>query len=348
MLLKTVDRNKAKQKERTVYRLRAMDYVQSTQFQNHSTRPATELVLRSLVSTFFNLVPAWMDANSAPRSWGPPPPKAGGGPAAGGGGGGGAPPGGGGGGGGGAAAPGGGGGGGGGGAEGAVTGVSLSGEKGVSSTGGAGGGGGGTVGLLSCTGVADFDSSIALKGLGGAIVPKRILASCLALPPPTRSSSSSSDDSLSDPAADQSSSCSGRARGLRSRGPGMAAGPDATFVLASCCCCWSLKNGFVDCPSEEGVIAAGSAKGGEMAAAAWASVGWLSCRKNGFFDSAAPTLRLLEGEPLTAGVGWTSAASAGVTDTGGGENTGAAGVLISTGPSSSEELSSRFSSSRCS
>lgn len=32
MLLKTVDRNKAKYKERTIYKLKTMDYVQPTNF----------------------------------------------------------------------------------------------------------------------------------------------------------------------------------------------------------------------------------------------------------------------------------------------------------------------------
>ena len=82
----------------------------------------------------------------------------------------------------------------------------------------------GTFGALSGCGVLGlpgsslslspfFPSSIALSGLGGAIVPNRILARCFADPPaPGRSGPSSSDDeaesspSLLDSKADQSSS----------------------------------------------------------------------------------------------------------------------------------------------
>lgn len=169
-------------------------------------------------------------------------------PAGGGGGGAeGAPPGGGGGGGiEGAPAPGGGGGGGGGGgtADGAGDGEMESPGLEIAGTGGrvTGGGGGGATGL-SCTGVADFEadlsSSMALRGRGGAMVPNRMLASCLALPPVGRSSSSS-DESASEPAADQSSSSSGRARVLRSKG----AAPVKVGLMGSCCV--KRWNGFVD------------------------------------------------------------------------------------------------------
>jgi hypothetical protein len=60
------------------------------------------------------------------------------------------------------------------------------GEEASSTAGGemaAGGGGGGAIGL-ACTGVTDLSSSIALRGRGGAMVPNKMLASCLALPPP--------------------------------------------------------------------------------------------------------------------------------------------------------------------
>lgn len=79
--------------------------------------------------------------------------------------------------------------------------------------------------------------SIALKGRGGAIVPKRMLASCLALPPP-RGSSSSSSDSLSESAPDQSSS-SGRRRDP----PPVIAGVRGLAAVS----CWAMRwNGFVD------------------------------------------------------------------------------------------------------
>jgi hypothetical protein len=70
-------------------------------------------------------------------------------------------------------------------------------------------------------------SSIADKGLGGPIVPKRIEARCFALPPPGLSSSSSEESSLSEPVADHSSA-SGRARDL---GP---VGTESRGLAASC------------------------------------------------------------------------------------------------------------------
>jgi len=57
----------------------------------------------------------------------------------------------------------------------------------------------------------DFFSSIADSGLGGAMVPKRIEASCLALPPAGRSSSLSEESSSVESTTDHSSS-SGRTR----------------------------------------------------------------------------------------------------------------------------------------
>ena len=211
------------------------------------TRPAVELELRSFVWTFLRPLPAWIDANKAPL---PPPPVG----AAGGVGGGGTP-----GGGTGGAIEGAGGGGGG---------ASASALKpGATGAGGGGGGGGMVVGTesasaasaagagitgLSWTGVDDFDgvlSSMALKGRGGAMVPNKMLASCFALPPPGRSSSSSSDESKSDPAADQSSSASGRTRDLRSNGPGT-----VKAGLALSCCCASRWKGLVDCDSVFGAV----------------------------------------------------------------------------------------------
>lgn len=201
-------------------------------------------MLWSFVSTFLRPLPAWIDASKALRSGIAPPP---GGPAAGGGGGPGGP--GGGGGGGGApvgAAPG-GGGGGGGGADGASKVPFVSGAAGG---GGGGGGGAGDAGL-SWTGVADFEgdlSSMALRGRGGPMVPNNILASCFALPPPGWSSSS--EESLSDSATDQSSSSSGRARDLRSIGPG------TVYVDFDASCCARRWNGLVDCTSTGGELTA--------------------------------------------------------------------------------------------
>lgn len=76
--------------------------------------------------------------------------------------------------------------------------------------GGPGGGGGADVGLVTA-GLSGLGLlfSILLSGLGGPIVPKRMEASCLALPAPGLSSSSS--ELSAESTTDQSSS-SGRAR----------------------------------------------------------------------------------------------------------------------------------------
>jgi hypothetical protein len=88
----------------------------------------------------------------------------------------------------------------------------------------------------------DLSSSMALRGRGGAMVPNKILASCLALPPPGWSSSSS-EESNSEPAADQSSSSSGRARVLRSKGTA----PVKVGLSGSCFSCWARRwKGLVD------------------------------------------------------------------------------------------------------
>jgi len=58
----------------------------------------------------------------------------------------------------------------------------------------------------------DFFSSIADSGLGGAMVPKRIEASCFALPPAGRSSLSLSEESSSVESTTDHSSSSGRTR----------------------------------------------------------------------------------------------------------------------------------------
>lgn len=134
--------------------------------------------------------------------------------------------------------------GGGGGGRGGAAGGPLSGSGGgdgaevgpaSNAPGTAGESGAGVAGLLSW---AD-------KGLGGAMVPNRMEASCLADPPPTRLSSSSLDSSFSEPAADHSSS-SGRLLEPVSAG---VSGLDAS--------CWASRaNGLVDGKSR-GVVAGG-------------------------------------------------------------------------------------------
>jgi hypothetical protein len=187
-------------------------------FVQPKTLPATAAVLLSLVTVFFRPFPAWISPSSAPTA-GEPPPLADrvGGPRGaelfgiGGGGG--------------AEDPGiGGGGGGGGGAVGAP-------NSGIG-----GGGGGGAPGLdskaagtdgESCTGVGGL-LSIADNGRGGAMVPNRIDARCLAEPPVGAPPSSSLESSFSDSATDHSSS-SGRRRDC---------GPlyvGASGLAASCC-----------------------------------------------------------------------------------------------------------------
>jgi hypothetical protein len=206
------------------------------------TRPATALALLSFVSVFLNPFPAWICPSNAPIS--PVPDRAG---AEGMGGGGGGPPG--------ASLP--GKGGGGGGALGAPLSKPGGGGGGGAALGapkpGIGGGGGAEVdsnapgaGGASCTGVAGLLSMLE-SGRGGAMVPKRMEASCLADPPPGRSSSSSSLSSLSDPAADHSSS-SGRRRDC---------GPVTVGVNGFALSCWAMRwNGFVD-----GRLSAGGAGG---------------------------------------------------------------------------------------
>jgi hypothetical protein len=183
-------------------------------------------MLRSFVTVFFSPLPAWISPSSASTAGAPPPlplavrvggPRGaellgiggGGGaedPGIGGGGGGGAP---------------------------------------KSGIGGGGGGGGGTdaldsktpgIGGPSCTGVEGL-LSIADNGRGGAMVPNRIDARCLADPPVGASSPSSLESSLSDSATDHSSS-SGR---LRDWGP--------VYVWVSgfaASCCAMRWNGLVD------------------------------------------------------------------------------------------------------
>lgn len=117
---------------------------------------------------------------------------------------------------------------------------------------GIGGGGGGDIGPVlgvkraGLVGLStDFFSSIADSGLGGAIVPNRMDASCLALPPVGLSVSSSLSEDEVESTTDHSSS-SGRMRegrfpvGVDVRGEG--SGCD----LAESCCWLSRWNGFVD------------------------------------------------------------------------------------------------------
>jgi len=139
---------------------------------HYKTLPASDDVLRSFVSTFLSPLPAAISPSNAPRLGIPP-----GAFMLGIGGGRGAVP------------PGGGGGGGGGGAEPV----------------GRGGGGGmpageDTAGLSARGLLLSIDDS----GRGGAMVPKRMDASCLA--PPWEGPSSSSDDESSESTTDQSSS----------------------------------------------------------------------------------------------------------------------------------------------
>lgn len=185
-----------------------------------------------------------------------------------GGGGGASPPGGGGGGGGPLGAPVKGIGGGGGGADGAPESApGMGGAGGASKDPGIGGGGGASCG----TGVEGFESvlSMAESGRGGAMVPKRIEASCLALPAPVGALDSESDSSsLSEPAADHSSS-SGRRRDC---------GPVKEGESGLAASCWAiLWKGLVEGRALEGVSAGGEKGcvwgigGGEKAGAADAS-----------------------------------------------------------------------------
>ena len=108
---------------------------------------------------------------------------------------------------------------------------------------GMGGGGGAaaagdvTSGLLTA-GDCGAGDSMADIGRGGAIVPNRMDASCLALPPLGRSSSSS-DESSDDSTTDQSSSSFGAAR-VRA---GAADGSGRAVLFCSVVMRW---NGLVD------------------------------------------------------------------------------------------------------
>lgn len=164
-------------------------------------------------------------------------------------------------------------------------------------------------------------------GLGGAMVPKRIDASCLALPPVGLSSSSSSDDEST---TDQSSS----SLGFTVRRAETAAGSgNAVFVASETDSRW---NGFVSTAAGEVMFDAGT------------DAGFAMLLKNGFFDSS--------GGLVTVGCGGAAGGAGGAgADMGGGDDNFlgsswlAAGVLscgvMLAGPSSSEESSSSMFSS---
>ena len=222
------------------------------------TLPATLAWLLSFVCTFFKPVP-FLISPSKPPMFGTPPGAPAGAPPPGGAGGGaggapGIPGGGGGGGAGGAPKPGIGGGGGalelgiGGGGEALELGIggggggAAAGDPSLSKLPGIEGSGGGGdkaapvlgVGGAGLVGVSGFLSSIADRGLGGAIVPNKIDASCLALPPVGLSVSSSSSDEV-ESTTDHSSS-SGRTRdGLFPVGVDARGGGRGCDFAASCC-----------------------------------------------------------------------------------------------------------------
>jgi len=191
----------------------------NNQCDQPKTLPATLDWLLSLVSTFFNPLPLTISSSKAPTIGGFPPAALG--PGGGGGGGGGtsgAPP----------NDP--GMGGGGGGPLGAPFAAGIGG-------GGGGAGGASIVGIVGVDGdatprsaVGDFLSSMVDNGRGGAMVPNRIDARCLA--PVGRSSSSSSEESSVESTTDHSSS-SGLTRDGRVPG---GAGGGGRFDLAAFSC----------------------------------------------------------------------------------------------------------------
>lgn len=133
-------------------------------------------------------------------------------------------------------------------------------------------------------------SSIADSGLGGAMVPKRIDARCLALPRSGRSGSSSSEEesSLESTTDHSSSSCRTRLRfpvGVEVNGGGKAWDLDAE--LAAAFSCWaSLWNGLVDV-SGGGEVMVEGCWGGEAADDDGWEAGvdaWLIFLKNGLLE----------------------------------------------------------------
>ncbi|GAM88810.1 hypothetical protein ANO11243_068440 [Dothideomycetidae sp. 11243] len=130
---------------------------------------------------------------------------------------------------------------------------------------GIGGGGGGADGL-ACAGEAGVEPDPVFmldSGRGGAIVPNKIDARCLALPPPGRppSFSSSSDDDDESSTTDQSSSSLGAAR-VRA---GAAEG-SGRLVMAPAVPPMRWK-GFVDAPASAGRGGAAGAEGVDGVAA---------------------------------------------------------------------------------
>lgn len=118
---------------------------------------------------------------------------------------------------------------------------------------------------------------MALRGRGGAMVPKRMEASCLALPPVGRASSSEESGESLESTTDHSSS-SGRTRegrepvGVEEKGGGGA------LVVVSC---WVRRwKGLVEISVVE-VVVEGVWDGGGGPD----SLDWLSFLKNGFFVS---------------------------------------------------------------
>ena len=133
-------------------------------------------------------------------------------------------------------------------------------------------------------------SSIADNGLGGAMVPKRMDARCLALPRSGRSGSSSSEEesSLEFTTDHSSSSCRTRLRfpvGVEVNGGGNAW--DLGAELAAAFSCWaSLWNGLVDV-SGGGEVMVEGCWGGEAADDDGCEAGvdaWFIFLKNGLLE----------------------------------------------------------------
>lgn len=116
--------------------------------------------------------------------------------------------------------------------------------------GGMGGAGSGAEGVVGLPRAGDLDlSSIADNGLGGAMVPNSIEASCFALPPVGLSSSLSSlsEELSSVESTTDHSSSSGRWRDGREPVGVEVSGDGWYFVAASLSCCAASRwKGFVD------------------------------------------------------------------------------------------------------
>ena len=162
-------------------------------------------------------------------------------------------------------------------------------------------------GLLGLS--TDFLSSSADIGLGGAIVPNSMDASCFALPPVGLSAFSSSSEDEVESTTDHSSS-SGRTRegrlpvGVDDRGGGR------FWDFADSCCCVRRWNGFVDSTLAFGEMVDEDRAGGSFACCIFL--------KNGFFVSAP------WGIEAATGVG----AGGGSVGTAGGSITGAGVGLV--------------------